>query len=119
MLTGISCPVTGDGDSAPEGQVEPLRMSRINHQHPLVPRAGGDGQHCRDSLPGEICSSRLCRTREYVCVNETCWKGKWWVPGAPGDAKPGTLHYRDDGQLKLELIGGFDILTPVPGAVGV
>jgi hypothetical protein len=52
-------------------------------------------------------------------VNETRWKGTWWIPSAPGDAKPGTLHYRSDGQLKLELIGGFSLLEQVPAANGV
>lgn len=52
-------------------------------------------------------------------MNETRWKATWWIPGAADDAKPGTLHFRDDGQLKLELIGGFSIMTPVPGAAGV
>ena len=52
-------------------------------------------------------------------MNETRWKGMWWTPGAQGDAKPGTLHYSDDGQLKLELVGGFSLMVPVPGAVGV
>jgi ApeA N-terminal domain 1 len=43
----------------------------------------------------------------------------WWIPGAPDDAKPGTLHYRDDGQLKVELIGGFSLSVLVPAADGV
>jgi hypothetical protein len=51
-------------------------------------------------------------------VNETRWKGTWWIPGAPGNARAGTLHYRDDGQLNLELIGGFSLLTMVPAAEG-
>jgi ApeA N-terminal domain 1 len=52
-------------------------------------------------------------------VNETRWKGTWWTPGAQGDAKPGTLHYNDDGQLKLELVGGFSLMEPVQAAKGV
>lgn len=52
-------------------------------------------------------------------MNETRWKGTWWLPEAPGDAKPGTLHYRDDGQLRLELIGGFSIWTLIPAEDGV
>lgn len=52
-------------------------------------------------------------------MNDTRWKGTWWIPGAPDDAKPGTLHHRDDGQLNLELIGGFSLLVPVPTVGGV
>jgi ApeA N-terminal domain 1 len=51
-------------------------------------------------------------------MNETRWKGTWWIPGAPDDAKPGILHYRDDGQLNLELVGGFSLVMPVPAAGG-
>ena len=51
-------------------------------------------------------------------MSETSWKGTWWVPGAPGDARPGTLHYGDDGRLKLELIGGFSLMVPVQAADG-
>lgn len=52
-------------------------------------------------------------------MSETRWKGTWWTPGAQGNAKPGTLHYNDDGQLKLELVGGFSLTEPVEAAEGV
>jgi ApeA N-terminal domain 1 len=52
-------------------------------------------------------------------VNDTRWKGTWWTPGVQDDAKPGTLHYNDDGQLKLELVGGFSLMVPVQAAAGV
>ena len=55
-------------------------------------------------------------------MTETRWKGNWWLPEDPEDSRPGTLHHDDDGELRLELIGGFgvDVRTPMPdGAVGV
>ena len=52
-------------------------------------------------------------------VNETRWKGTWWTPDAQGDAKPGTLHYDDDGQLKLELVGGFSLMMQAAAGVWV
>jgi hypothetical protein len=52
-------------------------------------------------------------------VNDTRWKGTWWTPGAEGDAKHGTLHYNDDGQLELELVGGFSLLMQVEAVEGV
>jgi ApeA N-terminal domain 1 len=45
-------------------------------------------------------------------VSEIRWKGTWWLPEDPGNSKPGTLHYADDGQLRLELIGGFSADAP-------
>jgi hypothetical protein len=50
-------------------------------------------------------------------VSEIRWKGHWWLPEDPDDAKPGTLHYGDDGRLRLELIGGFsfEVRTPIAG----
>lgn len=41
-------------------------------------------------------------------VSETLWKGDWWLPDMPDDVRHGTLHYADDGTLRLELLGGFD-----------
>jgi hypothetical protein len=54
-------------------------------------------------------------------MSEIRWKGNWWLPEDPDDTKPGTLHYGDDGQLRLELIGGFssEIRTPIAGGFTV
>ncbi len=48
-------------------------------------------------------------------MSEIRWKGNWWLPEDPNDTTPGTLHYGDDGQLRLELIGGFtfEVRTPI------
>ena len=48
-------------------------------------------------------------------MSEIRWKGNWWLPEAPADMKPGTLHYGDDGRLRLELIGGFssEVRSPI------
>lgn len=50
-------------------------------------------------------------------MSEIRWKGHWWLPEDPDDAKPGTLHYGDDGRLRLDLIGGFsfEVRTPIAG----
>lgn len=36
------------------------------------------------------------------------WRGYWWPPGEQDKAMPGTLTYRPDEGLALELIGGWD-----------
>jgi hypothetical protein len=44
------------------------------------------------------------------------WRGRWWLPDQHGDAVPGILVQRQsDGELVLNLIGGFKIekLTPI------
>lgn len=46
--------------------------------------------------------------------------GHWWLPEEPQEAQPGILTIADDGELLLELIGGFDleIRTPTPDGHG-
>jgi hypothetical protein len=58
------------------------------------------------------------QSEEHASVSETRWKGNWWLPEDPDDTKPGTLHYGDDGRLRLELIGGFSIEVQTPIANG-
>lgn len=42
-------------------------------------------------------------------LNESrSWRGYWWPPGERDKAMPGTLNYRPDAGLALELIGGWD-----------
>ena len=36
------------------------------------------------------------------------WRGYWWLPGERDKAMPGTLTYRPESGLVLELIGGWD-----------
>lgn len=36
------------------------------------------------------------------------WRGYWWPPGEEDKAMPGTLTYRPDEGLVLDLIGGWD-----------
>ncbi|MFF5477181.1 hypothetical protein ACFY5C_07545 [Streptomyces sp. NPDC012935] len=45
---------------------------------------------------------------------ERQWRGEWWVAGEQEYSCPGTLHYAEDGRLRLELIGGFDITIREP-----
>ena len=55
-------------------------------------------------------------------MNETRWKGDWWLPENPEETRPGTLHYgNDDDRLRLELIGGFsiEVRTPTDGGYGI
>ena len=37
------------------------------------------------------------------------WHGYWWAADAPSVRIPGTLHCSEQGEVRLELIGGFDI----------
>lgn len=52
--------------------------------------------------------------------NSRAWRGNWWDPSAPQTTFPGTLHCDENGNLKLELIGGFDfsIREKIPGVAG-
>ncbi|MFF9406582.1 HEPN domain-containing protein [Streptomyces anandii] len=45
---------------------------------------------------------------------ERQWRGEWWVAGEQEHSCPGTLYYSEDGRLRLELIGGFDITIREP-----
>ncbi|MFH8591859.1 ApeA N-terminal domain 1-containing protein [Streptomyces rimosus] len=42
-------------------------------------------------------------------MSNRTWRGYWWEPGTPDRKVPGTLSYDQSGQLRLELVGGFDI----------
>ncbi|MFE5670484.1 HEPN domain-containing protein [Agromyces sp. NPDC056523] len=45
------------------------------------------------------------------------WHGHWWLPEAPEDKVPGRLVVEPDGESRLELIGGFDlVIRESPGA---
>lgn len=50
------------------------------------------------------------------------WRGHWWLPATGKDTVPGVLHQDEDGSVRLELVGGFDIdvHTPIgPGSYAV
>jgi|GEM_PF-5156185 len=48
------------------------------------------------------------------------WRGYWWPPGEEDKAMPGTLTYRPDEGLVLDLIGGWDTeIVRVPWSGGV
>jgi hypothetical protein len=55
-------------------------------------------------------------------TSEREWRGYWWLPGNEEEAVPGILHQTDGGEVRLELIGGFDVrvVTPMgPGIEGI
>lgn len=37
------------------------------------------------------------------------YKGYWWLPSVPDDQVAGTLTVEPDGDLRLELYGGFGL----------
>ncbi|MEW2316957.1 HEPN domain-containing protein [Streptomyces bauhiniae] len=47
------------------------------------------------------------------------WRGEWWIPGELEHSRPGVLYCAEDGRLRLELVGGFDISIREPLADGV
>ncbi|MCX4557461.1 hypothetical protein OHA02_14750 [Streptomyces phaeochromogenes] len=51
---------------------------------------------------------------------ERSWRGTWWSAEEPEVTCPGTLYCADDGYLRLELVGGFDVTvrTPLPEGNG-
>jgi ApeA-like protein/HEPN superfamily Apea-like protein len=53
-------------------------------------------------------------------VSEQSWRGAWWEPSDPDVVHHGTFYCADDGRLRLELVGGFDIdvRTPLPNGNG-
>lgn len=53
-------------------------------------------------------------------MTDRTWRGTWWAPDEPEAVRPGTLHYTEDGRLRLELIGGFEteIRKPSPDGNG-
>ncbi|QSS91686.1 HEPN domain-containing protein [Streptomyces sp. M54] len=53
-------------------------------------------------------------------MSNRTWRGHWWDPNAPDNSFPGTLHCDESGDLRLELIGGFDfsVREIVPGVTG-
>ncbi|WP_326753823.1 hypothetical protein OIE73_20210 [Streptomyces hirsutus] len=46
-------------------------------------------------------------------MNERTWRGKWWDADRPENKIPGTLRCTEEGDLRLELIGGIDITTRI------
>ncbi|MCU1508889.1 MAG: hypothetical protein JWQ12_1154 [Glaciihabitans sp.] len=42
-------------------------------------------------------------------MEERKFYGEWWIPEGEGSRKPGVLTVAGDGDLQLELIGGFDL----------
>ncbi|MEV6567826.1 HEPN domain-containing protein [Streptomyces kronopolitis] len=53
-------------------------------------------------------------------MTERQWRGEWWIPGESEKSCSGTLHYAENGRLRLELIDGFDITIrePLPDGNG-
>ncbi|MGW0930953.1 ApeA N-terminal domain 1-containing protein [Streptomyces sp. NPDC002644] len=53
-------------------------------------------------------------------MTERTWRGFWWDPEEPEQKIPGTLYCSNDGEVRLELVGGFDLLIrePLPGGNG-
>lgn len=47
------------------------------------------------------------------------WRGYWWLPSRPGEAVPGILQQDENGDVKLELVGGFDIHVYTPMGPGM
>ncbi|MFC9608533.1 HEPN domain-containing protein [Streptomyces niveus] len=47
-------------------------------------------------------------------MTERTWRGYWWESETPETKVPGTLHCNEDGEIRLELIGGFDITIRLP-----
>ncbi|MFJ9523998.1 ApeA N-terminal domain 1-containing protein [Streptomyces cyaneofuscatus] len=47
------------------------------------------------------------------------WRGHWWAPSAPEEKFSGTLYCYENGELKLELIGGFNLYVEEKVADGV
>ena len=47
-------------------------------------------------------------------VAEQSWRGTWWVADEPDVQRDGILRCGDDGRLRLELVGGFNVTTRKP-----
>ena len=87
---------------------------------PMAARGCGESRRRRPAWnpTGSPCGKSVAiagQSEEHGSVSEIRWKGNWWLPEALADMKPGTLHYGDDGRLRLELIGGFssEVRSPI------
>lgn len=47
-------------------------------------------------------------------MTERTWRGYWWEAETPETKVPGILHCTEEGEIRLELIGGFDITIRLP-----
>jgi hypothetical protein len=54
-------------------------------------------------------------------MTDQTWRGSWWIAGEEVDAQPGTLTISPFGEIKLDLVGGFDlsIRTPLEGGYSI
>lgn len=47
------------------------------------------------------------------------WRGHWWLPDDADSTVPGVLYQDEDGGVRLELVGGFDIHVYTPMRPGM
>ncbi|MGA5878830.1 HEPN domain-containing protein [Streptomyces cellulosae] len=51
-------------------------------------------------------------------MTERTWRGHWWEAATPGVRIPGILRCNEEGEARLELVGGFDLTIRQPFANG-